>query len=102
MSTPVKVASRRDLPPGTCRAVLVGGRSLAIVNVEGVLYALEGDCTHAGGSLGDGFLQGKSLICPLHGATFDVATGAATGPPAYDDVDTFSVRLDGDDILVEL
>ncbi len=64
-----------DLPPGTTAERLVGDTIIALANVEGALYAFDGLCSHQGGPLGKGKLQGCTLTCPWHGWQYDVTTG---------------------------
>ena len=102
MPQAIKVAQTDDLPPGTGKVVEADGRSIALFNVEGTLHAIDNTCPHRGGPLGEGELRGSIVTCPWHGATFDVQTGAVTGPPARTGVRSFRVRVDGQDVLVEL
>ena len=71
------------------------------VNLDGQFYAVEDVCTHDGGPLGEGKLDGCELICPRHGARFDVRTGAATRMPAIEPAPTYAVRVEDGDVLVE-
>jgi nitrite reductase/ring-hydroxylating ferredoxin subunit len=71
----VPVARVNDIPDGTGREVTVQGRVLAIYQVRGQFYALDGICPHAGGPLGEGDLDGCVVTCPWHGWQFDVTTG---------------------------
>ena len=64
-----------ELAPGEGRLVRVGGRELALFNVEGVFYALENTCLHAGGPLHEGTLEGRTVTCAWHGWEFDVCSG---------------------------
>jgi 3-phenylpropionate/trans-cinnamate dioxygenase ferredoxin subunit len=73
-----------------------------LCNVDGDIYAIEDVCTHDGGELDQGWLEGCRIMCPRHGAFFDVTTGAALTPPAVMPVATFKVRLEGNDIFVEV
>jgi nitrite reductase/ring-hydroxylating ferredoxin subunit len=73
--------------------VEAGGRSVAIVNVAGTFHALDGECAHAGGPLGDGQVGGCQLACPWHGAVFDVRTGAVIRGPARKPVRTYQVKI---------
>ena len=75
---------------------------MLLCNVDGDIYAIEDVCTHDGGELDQGELEGCRIMCPRHGAFFDVTTGAALTPPAVMPVATFKVRLEGNDIHVEL
>ncbi|MBI2935507.1 MAG: non-heme iron oxygenase ferredoxin subunit [Chloroflexi bacterium] len=76
--------------------------SLALCNVDGQVYAIENVCTHDGGTLGAGELEGYVVECPRHGARFDVRTGAVLAMPAVIPVETYPVRLDGDSIEVDV
>jgi 3-phenylpropionate/trans-cinnamate dioxygenase ferredoxin component len=96
-----KVARADDIPPGTKKIVEVDGVMIVVVNVDGAFYAVEDVCTHDGGPLGEGKLIGCELICPRHGARFDVRTGAATRMPAIEPVPTYEVRVQDGDVLVE-
>jgi len=71
--TPIAAAS--ELAPGTCGEYVVGERIVALFNVEGRFYALDGICPHQGGPLGKGTLAGCIVTCPWHGFQFDVTTG---------------------------
>jgi nitrite reductase/ring-hydroxylating ferredoxin subunit len=71
-----------DVPPGQVVEVMLDGSPIAIANVDGQLYAVEGRCGHAGGPLGEGALAGKVLTCPNHGWTYDVTTGRCLIDPA--------------------
>lgn len=87
------VAPVAEIPPGRCRTVEVDGRPIAVVNLEGEFYAIEDLCTHDGGDLASGDIEGEQIVCPRHGARFSVKTGAVLAPPAYEDVLTFPVRV---------
>ena len=102
MGERVRVASLAEVPPGTGRQVQVSGRALAIYNLDGIMHAIEGTCTHRGGPLGEGALVGNVVTCPWHGARFDVTTGAVLGPPAPQGVISHRVTVEGDSIFVEL
>lgn len=83
-----------ELPPGTARPVTVAGHHLALVNHDGVISAIDGDCPHAGGPLGEGQPgAGCVLACPWHGAVFDVTSGAPLRGPARKPVRTYQVRV---------
>ncbi len=93
MSEWTLVCAIADLPEGGWKVVEVDGAMLAVLLVAGEYYAIEDICTHDGGQLTGGELQGCELICPRHGARFCIKTGAALTPPAYEAVDTFPVIL---------
>lgn len=93
MSGWVDVAPLDELPPGASKTIDVDGVPIAVFNVDGNCYAIEDRCTHDGGVLTGGQVEGDVVICPRHGARFCVRTGKAMSPPAYEDVSTFEVRI---------
>jgi 3-phenylpropionate/trans-cinnamate dioxygenase ferredoxin subunit len=97
-----KVGKLADLPPGSIKYYRVGDREIAICNAGGAMYAIDDVCTHDGGSLDAGELLEFEVECPRHGARFDVRTGEVTEGPAVLPVDTFPVRLDGQDVEVDV
>jgi nitrite reductase/ring-hydroxylating ferredoxin subunit len=80
----------------------VGGQKVAVANVEGSFHAFGDICTHQQCSLADGELDGKTVTCPCHGSQFDVTTGAVLNPPATQPVPVFPLRIEGDEIKVEM
>ena len=96
----VRVASVSDVSPGEVMVVAVDGDRVALVNVDGELYAIADECSHEGCPLSEGDVDGRMLVCPCHGSDFDVTTGEPATPPAYEPVATYAVRVDGDDVLV--
>ena len=75
MTEPVKVALLGEIPPGESLEVVAEEKIIALFNVEGEIFALDGNCPHAGGPLGNGELNGTVITCPWHGWQFDVTTG---------------------------
>ena len=71
----VTVARVEDVPPGSVVAVEAGGEPIALANVGGALHAVQGECLHLQGPLGEGWLEGAVLTCPWHGWQYDVRTG---------------------------
>ena len=98
----VTVAKTADIAPGGAKTVDVKGTPVAVFNVGGTYYAIEDTCTHVGGPLSEGAVEGKAVSCPWHGAQFDLATGQALTPPAPIGVKPFTVRIQGDQIQLEL
>jgi len=95
-----RVASVAELPAeGGLVEVFADDRALVLARVEGEILAVDSVCPHAGGPLGEGDLDGATLICPWHGWSFDVRTGAC-GVDAGEHLETFAVRIEGDDVLV--
>ena len=90
-----------ELPPGRAKLVFLGGEPVAVFNVDGQFYAIGDACTHAGGPLSDGELEGKTVVCPWHGSCFDVTTGEATCGPAEKPVKTYRISMNGDTGKVE-
>lgn len=97
----VAVGKVADTPPGTISVHESGGVRIALCNVNGRFYAIDDVCTHDGGPLDQGELQGELVECPRHGAKFDVTTGRAVVLPAVRPVRTYPVRVDGDDVMVD-
>lgn len=102
MSAKQSVAKKSDIPAGTTRRAVVGDVVILLCNVDGEIYAIEDVCTHDGGALDQGQLEGCRIMCPRHGAYFDVATGAALTFPAVVPVQTYRIHLVGDDIFVDI
>jgi len=96
-----RVAKVSEIAPGSTRRVVVDSVEILLCNVDGKIYAIEDVCTHDGGPLDQGELEGERVVCPRHGATFDVRTGDALTLPAVIPLQTFEVSVQGDDILVE-
>ena len=96
----VKVAEVNALPPGEMMVVESGGEQVLLVNVEGNVYACEDICSHAFASLSEGDLNGAEVECPLHGSAFNVTTGEALSPPAFDSIKTYQLRIEDGNILL--
>lgn len=103
MSEKTIVARASDIPPGKVISVEVDGRRVALCHVDGEFYAIQDVCTHDGGPLDQGQLDGHAIECPRHGARFDVTTGRVLALPAVRPVRTFPVHVDDDgNITVEV
>ena len=100
--TLLKVGQIDDVMPGTGRVVKAGERALALFNLGGTFYAIDNKCTHVGGPLGEGAVDGKVVTCPWHGSRFDITTGEVLGPPARRPVASYPVRVQGREVLVDL
>jgi 3-phenylpropionate/trans-cinnamate dioxygenase ferredoxin component len=101
MSEWVDVARATELGPGSWCTVDVDGTQVAVFNVDGDYYAIEDVCTHDGGILTGGTVDGQEVTCPRHGARFSIVTGEALGPPAYEPVATFPVRVEAGTVQVK-
>ena len=100
MSDWVTVARVDELVPGQWRVADVDGTQVVVFNVEGELYAIEDVCTHDGGQLTGGHVEGDQIVCPRHGARFCVRTGEALTAPAYEPTAKFPVRVESGEIQV--
>ncbi len=97
-----KIGKVSEIPVGKSKVYEVGDRAIAVCNFEGTLYGIEDVCTHDGASFNASSLIGCEIECPRHGARFDVTNGKVTDLPAVLPVDTFEVRVEGDDIEVNV
>lgn len=97
----VTLARTADLSPGQGKVINAGPLHIALFNVGGSFYAIDNNCPHALGPLGVGDLDDRIVSCPLHGWTFDVTTGLSAFMPGVR-VRTFPVRVEGDQVQVEL
>ena len=102
MGTFVKVATVSDIPEASGLCVTAGGKKIALFNVGGTIHAIDDTCTHRGGPLSEGELSGTEVTCPWHCGLFNVTTGAVLGPPATQDVASYKVRVEGNDVEVEV
>jgi 3-phenylpropionate/trans-cinnamate dioxygenase ferredoxin component len=100
MTTWHPVARVSDIPPERVAVFEVGDHEVAVCNVDGQFYAIDDLCTHDGGSLDQGQLDGNEIECPRHGARFRVTTGEAVQLPAFEPVETHDVRIEGDMVHV--
>ena len=94
MSGWIDVSAQHEFAPGDWRSLDVDGTPVAVFNLEGEYYAIENICTHDGGILTGGAIEGEQIVCPRHGARFSIKTGAVLMPPAYENVATFPVRIE--------
>jgi ferredoxin-NADP reductase/nitrite reductase/ring-hydroxylating ferredoxin subunit len=97
----VKVADIKDIQPSHMKEVQVDSENICVVNIEGKYYAIGSICTHEGGPLADGTLEGYEVECPWHGSKFDVRTGEVTNPPASEPEPAYEVKVDGNNILIK-
>lgn len=96
----VLVGAISDFPSGTLRKVIVDGEDVVVGNVGGNLYAIADKCTHRGGPLSEGELEGNTVTCPWHGGQFDLATGKVLGPPPLKDGACFDVKVEASNVLL--
>ena len=98
----VHVGKTGDVPAGGAEVFDVEDRKIAIYRLDDGYFAIDDLCTHDGGPLASGDVEGDEVICPRHGARFSIRTGAALSFPAVTPVDCYPVRVEGDDLLVGL
>jgi len=89
----VEIAPVSELPNGERLFVELGDKPIVVFNIAGQFFAIGDVCTHDDGPLGDGTLEGFSIICPRHGAEFDVRTGQVMQMPAVVDIPAYPVRV---------
>jgi 3-phenylpropionate/trans-cinnamate dioxygenase ferredoxin subunit len=100
----VKLATVQDIPENEVRPFEYAGRRIAVYHIGGSFYATTDICSHAYAELSDGFLEPDdcTIECPLHGSRFDIRSGAVLSLPAYEPIATYAVRVEGEDVLVEI
>ena len=98
MTERLRIASRDEVPPGSGKVVVAGGRVLALFNVEGEFYAVDNSCPHRGGPLGEGHLQGKVVTCPWHGWQFDLTCGVSPLNPRHT-IRCIRLETEGNDLF---
>jgi len=97
-TTWTKVCDAQHVLPDTAVACEVEGRMIAVYQVDGRYFATENVCPHAYALLSDGWLEGTEIECPLHGARFDIETGAVLEGPAECGLKTYAVRVEGSEV----
>lgn len=98
----IKLAKISDVPDGEIRPFVSGSEKIAIAHVGPDFFAIGDTCTHAHCSLGGGSLIDREVECPCHGSRFDVMTGAVRFLPATVPTRTYKVRIESEDIYVEI
>jgi 3-phenylpropionate/trans-cinnamate dioxygenase ferredoxin component len=96
----VKVTQVSRVAAGTGAVVDAEGTAIAVFNIGGTFYAIANACTHVGGPLGKGQVEGTTVTCPWHGSQFNVTSGQVLRGPARRPVATYPVRVQGDDLFV--
>jgi len=94
------ICKKDDLPNGERLWITIGNDPVVIFNINGNYFAIRDVCTHDDGPLGEGDLEDHQVICPRHGARFDVRTGEVLSLPAVKDVPSYPIRLVGDQIEI--
>jgi len=97
----VRAVAAGELAPGRCTEVSIGGKPVALYNVEGTFYATSNVCIHRGGPLGQGLLTGHEVMCPWHAWTWDVRSGENTANPSLR-IPSYETKVEGGDVLVRI
>lgn len=96
----IEIAPASKLPNGERLFVEIGDKPIVIFNIAGQLFAIGDICTHDDGPLGDGMLEGHNIVCPRHGAEFDVRAGKAVQMPAVVDIPAYPAQVRDGNIFV--
>jgi nitrite reductase/ring-hydroxylating ferredoxin subunit len=98
----LRVAALADVSEDAALPVKLGDIPIALYRIDGAVHAIDDVCTHAFALLSQGFIEGGAIECPLHQACFDIATGRCLSGPATVDLRAYAVRIDGDDVYVQV
>ncbi len=98
----IKVGKLSELPHGQAKVVKAAGTEIAVFNLGGKLWAIDNACPHVDGPLAEGDVCGDEVVCPWHGARFKITTGEVLDGPTNQNVHTYPVRIEGDEIIVEV
>ena len=96
-----------EFPQGSIKEVNIQEKTYAISNIDGMIFAIDGRCTHAGGKLSNGHLVGKTVTCPKHGAQFDVTNGKNLKKPRIpfvkaSDLKSYKVTIEDENVIIEI
>lgn len=100
MSQWFEAARLGEIPDRKSKVIVLNGADVALFNLGGEYYAIEDICTHDGGDISGGWVEGDRAVCPRHLAEFSIRTGAALKAPAYEGVHSFPVRVRGEVVEV--
>jgi nitrite reductase/ring-hydroxylating ferredoxin subunit len=98
----VRVAAKGDVAEGACIGVRLGEKEVAVYHMDGEFYATDNVCSHEYALLTEGWMENGCIECPLHAAQFDIKTGKALSAPADEDIKVYPVKIEGDDIMVQI
>lgn len=98
----IKIAKISDVPISDVQQCQVGEKCIALFNIKGKFFATDDICTHAHAHLSDGYIDEDRIECPLHQGLFHIPTGRAIAAPPTEDLKIYQVRIEGDDVLIEV
>ena len=98
----VSVAKVGDIPKRGMKGFAINGKKILVAEVGGKFYAIASLCTHLGGPLEKGKLDGKVVKCPWHGSLFDITSGKAVGGPAKKDCEKYDIKIENGEVFVKL
>ena len=98
----VEIAKTDEIPTGQMKGIKINDKDILVTNIAGKYYAIGAKCTHAGGDLSKGKMDGNIVICPRHGSKFDVITGKSVSGPAKQSVPIYQVKIQGKSILIDI
>jgi nitrite reductase/ring-hydroxylating ferredoxin subunit len=105
----IKIAEKSEIPVGKMKKFVSQGKEILIANVNGNFYAISNKCTHAGGDLSQGTLEGNIVTCPKHKSKFDVTTGKVVSPPKMGlfhlkikDAQSYTLKIENENILIKI
>jgi 3-phenylpropionate/trans-cinnamate dioxygenase ferredoxin subunit len=102
MSDFQKIATKNDIENGSMKTFEIAGKKIAVAHIDGNFFAIDDTCSHAQCSLGEGYIDGQTVICPCHGSTFDIESGKVLSMPATKDITSYPIKVEGNDILVKI
>jgi 3-phenylpropionate/trans-cinnamate dioxygenase ferredoxin subunit len=102
MSEFFRVCKTSDVPDPGREVIEVNNHLIVLIHLNGKYYALDDACTHKNGPLGEGILENHQIICPCHGARFDVRTGRSLTMPAISATQVHEVKVEGNDVFVRI
>jgi nitrite reductase/ring-hydroxylating ferredoxin subunit len=98
----IRIASLDEVPSGTMKSYSVEGKNILIANLNGRYYAIGNKCTHAGGDLSKGRLEGNVVKCPRHGSQFDLTNGKRIAGPAKTDEPVYEIKVEGNNLNINI
>ena len=98
----IRASGKAELQAGEMKLVEEGDERILLVNIDDNFYAVSEVCTHSDAPLSEGFLEGEEIECPWHVSRFSLKTGEASEPPAIEPLKVYTVKVEGEDIFIEV